>query len=49
MRDYVKTFNGNSITTDQWRSHLFHYFGNQPDAASYLQKLGNVDWDEVRE
>ncbi len=45
MKDYVKTFNGTSITTDQWRSHLFHYFGRQADSASYLKKLGKVDWD----
>lgn len=47
MKDYVKTFNGYSITTDQWRSHLFHYFGSQSDSAGYLKKLGKVDWDDV--
>ena len=47
MKDYVKTFDGTSITTDQWRSHLFHFFGSQPDSASYIRKLGRVDWDEV--
>ena len=47
MKDYVNTFNGSSITTDQWRAHLFHYYGNLPDGSQYLKKLGKVDWDEV--
>ncbi|RXK38146.1 leukotriene A-4 hydrolase/aminopeptidase [Tremella mesenterica] len=45
MKDYVKTFSGTSITTEQWRAHLFHYFGNQPDSSRYLKALGKVDWD----
>jgi hypothetical protein len=47
MRDYVKTFNGTSITTEQWRAHLFHYFGSLKDGDEYLQKLGTVDWEGV--
>lgn len=47
MQDYVKTFTGTSITTDQWRSHLFHYFGSQSDGQEYLRRLGKVDWDNV--
>ncbi|ORY35363.1 peptidase family M1-domain-containing protein [Naematelia encephala] len=45
MKDYDRTFSGTSITTDQWRAHLFHYFGSQPDGKEYLRKLGKVDWE----
>jgi leukotriene-A4 hydrolase len=47
MRDYVKTFNGTSITTEQWRAHLYHYFGSQKDGKEYLKKLDGVDWNGV--
>jgi leukotriene-A4 hydrolase len=49
MKDYVKTFTNTSITTQQWRDHLFDYFGRQPNGADYLKKLEQVNWDEVRE
>lgn len=47
MKDYVKTFNGKSITTEQWRTHLFHFFENQSNGQEYLRALGKVDFDEV--
>jgi leukotriene-A4 hydrolase len=47
MKDYVKTFNGKSITTEQWRAHLFHWFGSQANSQEYIRALGKVDWDEV--
>jgi leukotriene-A4 hydrolase len=47
MRDYVKTFNGTSITTEQWKAHLYHYFGSLKNGEEYLQKLGTVDWEGV--
>jgi leukotriene-A4 hydrolase len=47
MKDYVKTFSGASITTEQWRLHLFHYFGSLKDGQEYIRKLGKVDWDAV--
>ncbi|WVQ82071.1 leukotriene A-4 hydrolase/aminopeptidase [Cryptococcus sp. DSM 104549] len=46
MKDYVRTFEGTSITTEQWREHLFHYFGSLKDGEKYIKKLGKVDWDE---
>lgn len=46
MKDYVKTFNGKSITTEQWRAHLFHWFENQENGQEYIRALGKVDWDE---
>jgi hypothetical protein len=48
MKDYVKTFTGYSITTEQWREHLFHYFGSLKHGSEYIRKLGKIDWDEVR-
>ncbi len=47
MKSYVNTFSGTSISTDQWRTHLFDYFGGLPDGSEYVRKLGKVDWDEV--
>lgn len=47
MKSYVETFTDSSITTAQWRAHLFDYFGKQPNSEEYLRKLGQVDWDEV--
>ena len=45
VKSYVATFNGRSITTEQWRTHLFHFFENQPNGSDYIRKLGKVDWD----
>ncbi|KAK8854951.1 leukotriene A-4 hydrolase/aminopeptidase [Kwoniella newhampshirensis] len=45
MRDYVKTFEGYSIDTDQWRDHLFDYFGKLEGGSAFVRKLGKVDWD----
>lgn len=47
MKDYVKTFEGYAITTEQWRAHLFHYFGSLKNGEEVVRKLGKVDWDEV--
>lgn len=46
MKDYVKTFTNKSITTEQWRDHLFDWFGKQENAKDYLKKLDTVNWDE---
>ncbi|WWD18897.1 leukotriene A-4 hydrolase/aminopeptidase [Kwoniella shandongensis] len=45
IKDYVKTFEGYSINTNQWRDHLFDYFGKQEGGAEYVRRLGKVDWD----
>ena len=47
IKDYIKTFNGHSITTSQWKEHLFDFFGKQENGAEYVRKLGKVDFDEV--
>ncbi|WVO17684.1 leukotriene A-4 hydrolase/aminopeptidase [Cryptococcus depauperatus] len=46
MRDYIKTFEGFAITTEQWRAHLFEYFENVQGGNDIVRKLGKVDWDE---
>lgn len=46
MKDYVKTFTNKSITTEQWRKHLFDWFGKQENGEEYLKKLDKVNWDE---
>jgi len=40
IRNYVDTFIGQSITTDQWKTHLYDYFKDQKD------KLDTIDWDK---
>jgi leukotriene-A4 hydrolase len=47
VKEYVKTFSGTSITTDQWRSHLFEWFGKHNDSQHILKQLGKIDWDAV--
>ncbi|KIK94684.1 hypothetical protein PAXRUDRAFT_142351 [Paxillus rubicundulus Ve08.2h10] len=43
VKDYVATFMGQSITTQQWKDHLFAYFRNQPEA---IRALDEISWDE---
>jgi len=47
MKDYDRTFTGTSITTEQWRKHLFHYFGTLPNGKELVEKLNKLDWKEV--
>ncbi|KAI0960825.1 hypothetical protein AcV7_000102 [Taiwanofungus camphoratus] len=42
--DYVGTFMGKSITTAQWKEHLYAYFEKQGDSAK-IEALNGVDWD----
>ena len=39
IRNYVDTFIGKSITTEQWKDHLYGYFKDQKD------KLDTIKWD----
>ncbi|EJT51631.1 leukotriene-A(4) hydrolase [Trichosporon asahii var. asahii CBS 2479] len=32
--------------TEQWRKHLFDWFGKQENGEEYLKKLDKVNWDE---
>lgn len=46
VRDYVNAFMGKSITTDQWKEHLYTYFEKH-----HLEKVGALDginWDVSR-
>ncbi|KAF5327018.1 hypothetical protein D9619_004122 [Psilocybe cf. subviscida] len=43
-RDYVSTFTGKSITTQQWRNHLYQYWA-AIGGPETVQKLDSVDWD----
>jgi leukotriene-A4 hydrolase len=42
-RDYVHTFRGRSIRTDEWKAHLFSYFGKH-GGDEKLKLLNSVDW-----
>ena len=47
MKDYYQTFKHTSITSGQWKEHLFEYFGKHANAAEIIKKLGKIDFDEV--
>ncbi len=40
--DYVKTFQGKSISTKQWKDHLYAYYAQNPEK---VKALDSVDWD----
>ncbi|CUA75782.1 leukotriene-A4 hydrolase [Rhizoctonia solani] len=42
-RDYVNTFRGQSIRTDEWKAHLFDYF-KKHGGEDKLKLLNSVDW-----
>ncbi|KIJ64025.1 hypothetical protein HYDPIDRAFT_133351 [Hydnomerulius pinastri MD-312] len=42
VREYVKTYMGHSITTTQWKDHLYSYFSKQTDK---IKALDSVNWD----
>jgi leukotriene-A4 hydrolase len=43
LRDYIQTMANKSITTQQWRGHLFSYFAKHDPEV--VKKLEKVDWD----
>ena len=45
VKDYVQTYAGRSISTDDWKKHLFAYFGQQPNGSELVSKLASVDFD----
>lgn len=47
VKDYVNTFMGKSITTQQWKDHLYGYYQKQ-GGTDKIKALDSVDWD-VRE
>lgn len=44
VKDYVKRFMGESITTDMWKDHLFAYY-TQFGGGDKLEALKSIDWD----
>lgn len=42
-RDYVNTFRGRSLRTDEWKAHLFSYF-EKHGGEEKLKVLNSVDW-----
>ncbi|OJA13479.1 hypothetical protein AZE42_04405 [Rhizopogon vesiculosus] len=44
VKDYVKTFMGKSITTEQWREHLFAYY-TKYGGEDKVEALKSIDWD----
>ncbi|GAW02760.1 leukotriene-a4 partial [Lentinula edodes] len=43
VRDYVSTFMGKSITTQQWKSHLYGYY-ERNGGAEKIKALDSIDW-----
>jgi leukotriene-A4 hydrolase len=44
IKDYVETFIGKSITTEQWKEHLYAYFSKH-GGSEKIKALDGVDWD----
>jgi leukotriene-A4 hydrolase len=42
IKDYVKTYIGHSITTTQWKDHLYSFFANQEDK---IKALDGINWN----
>ena len=42
IQAYFSTFQGRSISTEEWKAHLLAYFATHPTASQALQ---TVDWD----
>jgi hypothetical protein len=43
VKDYVNTFTGKSITTDQWKEHLYAYFVRND--AEKIKVLDSIAWE----
>ena len=44
VKDYVETFIGKSITSEQWKEHLYAYFSKSGDPEK-IKALDGVNWD----
>lgn len=47
IKAYIKKFSGNVVTTEEWRAHLYDFFGSQENGKEYVNKLDEIKWDEV--
>ncbi|KAJ9110685.1 hypothetical protein QFC19_001514 [Naganishia cerealis] len=46
IKAYIQKFSGNVVTTEEWRSHLYDFFGKQENGKEYIKKLDEIKWDE---
>ncbi|KAG7442686.1 zincin [Guyanagaster necrorhizus] len=44
VSDYVNTFMGKSITTDEWKAHLYAYY-EKHGSPEKIKALDSIDWD----
>ena len=44
IRDYVETFSGKSIDTQQWKDHLYRYF-QKHGGEDKIKALDSIDWN----
>jgi leukotriene-A4 hydrolase len=44
VKDYVNTFIGTSITTEQWKAHLYQYY-TKNGGPEKIKLLDSVDWN----
>jgi leukotriene-A4 hydrolase len=44
VKDYVNTFIGKSITTQEWKAHLYGYY-EKHGGADKIKALDSVDWN----
>jgi len=44
VKDYVETFIGKSITTAQWKEHLYGYWGKH-GGSEKVKALDSINWD----
>lgn len=42
IKEYVETYMGHSITTTQWRDHLYSFFADREDK---IKALDSIDWE----
>ena len=43
VKDYVRTFTGKSITTEQWREHLYQYFAEHE--GDKIHRLDSINFN----
>lgn len=44
VNDYVNTFTGKSITTQQWKDHLYAFF-EKNGGPEKIKALDSIDWN----
>lgn len=44
VKDYVNTYIGKSITTEQWKSHLYAYY-ERNGGPEKIKALDSIDWN----